>query len=127
MSITADATITSKGQVTIPKEIRERLGLEAGQRVEFVLGEGGAVEVRPKRPALERLRAVRETIAARTDEIDVDQIDAVVLWATGPAPAWPRPRPVVGHPPLTGGKIASSSPSPTATSSASWATASPFR
>lgn len=29
------ATITSKGQVTIPVEIRERLGLKAGDRIEF--------------------------------------------------------------------------------------------
>jgi antitoxin PrlF len=30
------ATVTSKGQVTIPAEVRERLGIEAGSRVQFV-------------------------------------------------------------------------------------------
>lgn len=30
------ATVTSKGQVTIPAEVRERLGIEAGTRVDFV-------------------------------------------------------------------------------------------
>lgn len=30
------ATITSKGQVTIPQEIRKRLGLRTGDKVEFV-------------------------------------------------------------------------------------------
>lgn len=30
------ATMTSKGQVTIPKEIREELGLDAGSKVLFV-------------------------------------------------------------------------------------------
>jgi AbrB family looped-hinge helix DNA binding protein len=29
------ATITSKGQITIPVAIRERLGLKAGQKLEF--------------------------------------------------------------------------------------------
>ncbi|MDZ4046209.1 MAG: AbrB/MazE/SpoVT family DNA-binding domain-containing protein, partial [Rhodoglobus sp.] len=28
------ATVTSKGQVTIPAEVRERLGIEAGTRVD---------------------------------------------------------------------------------------------
>jgi len=32
----ASATLTSKGQVTIPVRVREALGLDAGDRVEFV-------------------------------------------------------------------------------------------
>jgi AbrB family looped-hinge helix DNA binding protein len=35
--------VTSKGQVTIPKELRERLGLRPGDRVEFLLHEGEVV------------------------------------------------------------------------------------
>lgn len=30
------ATVTSKGQITIPKSVREGLGVDAGDRVEFV-------------------------------------------------------------------------------------------
>lgn len=37
----AIATMTSKGQITVPKEVRDELGLEAGARVLFVrVGEG---------------------------------------------------------------------------------------
>lgn len=36
-------TVTSKGQVTIPKRVREALGLRAGAKVEFVLEEGHAI------------------------------------------------------------------------------------
>jgi antitoxin PrlF len=32
----ATAVISSKGQITIPKSVRERLGVDAGDRVEFV-------------------------------------------------------------------------------------------
>jgi AbrB family looped-hinge helix DNA binding protein len=72
MATTEDATITSKGQVTIPKEIRERLDLDEGTKVEFVLDEDGSVTVRPKEPAMERLRDVRRTLSKH--EVDVDEL-----------------------------------------------------
>ncbi len=37
------ATITSKGQVTIPKDIREKLGLRQGDRLIFYVEDGKAV------------------------------------------------------------------------------------
>ncbi len=37
------STLSSKGQVTIPHEVRERLGLRAGTAVEFELRDGEAV------------------------------------------------------------------------------------
>jgi len=42
------STISSKGQITVPQEIRKRLGLEPGDRVEFVVEEGRTV-LRPAR------------------------------------------------------------------------------
>ncbi len=46
MSITKvnDARVMSKGQVTIPKDIRQVLGIESGDRVTFIV-EGGSVRV----------------------------------------------------------------------------------
>ena len=42
------STISSKGQVTVPIEVRRRLGLKEGDRVEFVLEDGRTV-LRPAR------------------------------------------------------------------------------
>ena len=39
------ATITSKGQVTIPKDVRTRLGIGAGDRVEFVEIQDGVFQI----------------------------------------------------------------------------------
>jgi len=44
----ATSTISSKGQVTVPIEVRHRLGLKEGDRVEFVF-EGGRTFLRPVR------------------------------------------------------------------------------
>lgn len=40
-------TLTSKGQVTIPKNIRDSIGLYAGDKIEFVLTEKKEVILRP--------------------------------------------------------------------------------
>ena len=42
------STISSKGQVTVPQEIRNRIGLSPGDRVEFVV-ENGQTLIRPLR------------------------------------------------------------------------------
>jgi len=41
----ATATITSKGQITIPKEVRDALGVGTGDRVEFVAEADGVYKV----------------------------------------------------------------------------------
>ena len=42
-----DATLTTKGQVTIPKAIRDHLRLDTGDRVSFVIHDDGTVVVQP--------------------------------------------------------------------------------
>ena len=39
--------LTSKGQTTIPKDVREHLGLRPGDRIEFVLTEDKTVLLKP--------------------------------------------------------------------------------
>lgn len=67
--------ITSKGQVTIPKEIRDRLGLLPGTEVEFI-EENGEARVRKARDGRRRgeefiahLREAGKNFTMTTDEI----------------------------------------------------------
>ena len=50
------ATMSSKGQVTFPKVIREQLKLEAGDKVEFIITENGQLLVVPKTASVKQLK-----------------------------------------------------------------------
>ncbi len=54
-------TLTSKGQVTLPKEILERLGLKAGTKVDLELFPDGTVKLRPDRTALSLMGILKRT------------------------------------------------------------------
>jgi antitoxin PrlF len=53
-----DATLTSKGQTTIPKPIRDRLGMKAGDRMTFTLMPDGVVLMRVKNKSVLKLAGV---------------------------------------------------------------------
>jgi len=66
------STISSKGQVTVPQHIRTRLGLSAGDRVEFVI-EGERTVIRPARipnNRFHRYKGVLGTFSGREKEIN---------------------------------------------------------
>jgi antitoxin PrlF len=46
--MSTEATLTSKGQTTIPKQIRDSLGMKAGDRMTFTLMPDGLVLMRVK-------------------------------------------------------------------------------
>lgn len=67
-----DARVMSKGQVTIPKNVRNALGINTGDRVTFIV-EGGTVRVvNSAIYALQRLQAQMagegKTVGLMTDE-----------------------------------------------------------
>jgi AbrB family looped-hinge helix DNA binding protein len=71
--------ITSKGQVTIPVEIRERLGLLPNSEVEFAV-EGTAVRIRKARRGRKRGRGrsiVEHLRGKATSGLTTDQIMAL--------------------------------------------------
>lgn len=54
----ATATVTSKGQITIPASVRSALGLDAGSRVEFIEIEKGKYEIVPATNAVQALKGM---------------------------------------------------------------------
>ena len=61
--VRAVATLTSKGQMTIPKVIREKLAAVAGDRFVWEFGADGVVTVaKVEPPDLQHLRALQSTL-----------------------------------------------------------------
>lgn len=49
------ATLTSKGQITLPREVREHLHLSEGDRVEFLIDPKDGVRLRPMTRSVKEL------------------------------------------------------------------------
>lgn len=69
-----ESAITSKGQATIPKPIRDYLGLKSGDRVKFFLHPDGTVVLLPKRPAT----ALRGIVKARKRPVTLAEMDKAI-------------------------------------------------
>jgi len=54
----AEATVTSKGQITIPAEIRSAMGLKAQDRVVFTLMPDGTTVMRAKTKSIKGLKGM---------------------------------------------------------------------
>lgn len=69
-----DSTITTKGQATIPKSIRDYLGLKPGDRVKFFKHPDGTVVILPKRPA----SAMRGTIKSKRGPVTIEDMNEAI-------------------------------------------------
>jgi AbrB family looped-hinge helix DNA binding protein len=74
------ATLTSKGQITIPKEVRERLGVEAGDRLEFVEQERGVYRVVA---ATRDVRNLKGMVPKPQRAVTVEEMNAAVRRSRG--------------------------------------------
>jgi antitoxin PrlF len=72
MSKVAVSRVTSKGQVTIPEEIRRQYHLQAGEQIEWKVTESGTIEVRRSGGSLEDLVKIlpRPERALTLEEMD---------------------------------------------------------
>ena len=69
-----NATLTSKGQITIPVVVRKALGLEAGDRVEFVEVAPGRFELIAATRSVTDLKGM---FGKRATTVSIDEINAV--------------------------------------------------
>ena len=71
----ATAVITSKGQITIPKSVRERLGVDAGDRVEFVETDNGVFTVVAATRDVKELKGI---VPKPAKPVSVDDMNRVI-------------------------------------------------
>ena len=77
-----ESAVTSKGQATIPKAIREHLRLKPGDRVKFFVHPDGSVVLLPKLPA----RALRGIVKPRRRKVTIEAMrEAAAAGASGGA------------------------------------------
>lgn len=73
---TVEATVTSKGQITLPRELRKHLGIQRGSRVRFRIAAGGAVKVEPVLYDLEDLWKMADQGGRDRSVMTFDEMDA---------------------------------------------------
>lgn len=74
--------MTSKGQVTIPKSLREKFDLKAGSRVEFVIREGELIlQPRPEDP-IEELESLKAEVSFSDHELEEMVKDSRNAWSS---------------------------------------------
>ena len=63
------ATVDPQGRITIPKEVRDSLGLRTGSGIEFVTGRDGSVILKPLTSDFRSLRGMVITLEEMDDAI----------------------------------------------------------
>jgi AbrB family looped-hinge helix DNA binding protein len=83
-----DAKTSTKGQVTVPAEVRKLLGLEPGGKLQFRTTEEGKVEIVAKKRGIAHLKGI---FARPSEPIDIDAEIAAEVWERN-YPPHPRSR-----------------------------------
>ncbi len=71
----ATATVTSKGQITIPAPVRAALGLEAGSRIEFVEVEKGQYLIVA---AIDEVQSLKGMLRKPHSPVSIEQMNEAI-------------------------------------------------
>jgi AbrB family looped-hinge helix DNA binding protein len=74
----SEAKMTSKGQITLPKEIRQKLGLKQGDRVRFIVEDDGRVRLLPAKRDVSELMGI---LPRPNRRLSVEEMDDIVQTA----------------------------------------------
>ena len=70
------ATLTSKGQITIPKDIRNYLKIDQGDKIEFFVGKNGMVIISPIRSDVRQLKGI---IAQPDKPVSIEDMNTAII------------------------------------------------
>lgn len=71
----ASATVTSKGQVTIPVDVRTQLGLRPGSRLSFVATPTGGYEIHAEAASIKDLKGA---VAWAGESVSLQEMDEAI-------------------------------------------------
>ncbi|HSE57816.1 MAG TPA: AbrB/MazE/SpoVT family DNA-binding domain-containing protein [Nitrospiraceae bacterium] len=72
----ATATLTSKGQTTIPKEVRDHLHVSPGDKLDFLIDAEGRVVLRPATLDVRQLKGMLKR--KRVKPVSLDEMDRAI-------------------------------------------------
>lgn len=70
------STVTSKGQITIPKEVRDQMGLKPGDRIDFVKDRAGRFSLKTINTDFRSLRGILKS--RRTKPLTIREMDEAI-------------------------------------------------
>ncbi len=74
------STLTSKGQTTVPKDVRRHLGLKTGDKIRFLVEDDGRVVVLP---ATLHLRDLRGSLPKPPKPVSVERMNEAIRKRAG--------------------------------------------
>jgi len=69
------ATITSKGQITLPVSVRKALKIKTGDKLDFVVTENGEIV---GKPISNRLSSLAKILPPAKKKLSLDEMDAAI-------------------------------------------------
>ena len=69
------ATLTAKGQVTLPKVFRNQLGLNAGDKIDFVMLDNGVIQIVPLKQSSRKLKGI---IPKPSEAVSIEEMNEAI-------------------------------------------------